>query len=698
MHEEAATAVEKSDFSGGEHSVDRWRTEIALANENEKTWREDDAPKILSIYANGTRANLKHFNILWSNTEIIKPSLYNNTPRPDVRKRWKEKDPVSAAISEVLERGLFFTLDNYDFDQMMHDVIHDVILPGRGVARVRYKQLTKDQVSRIAVNEDEDGHFMIGDNYIEDQSRVVFDKAAGTHFLEYTQEDAFIGEKTWVEHVPWDMFRMAPHKAWSDCRWIAFKHMMTHADAKDNFGKAKADDLSYDITSTDSDLLKETEASPFKRTCVWEIWDKDSRKVIYIEDVGADKILKIDDDPLTLNEFFPIPRPVVSIKTDDGVPVPEYHMYEKQAEELNEITHRIERLTKALKLRGVYDATQDVLADILEADDNTMLPSVNFAMLMEKGGLVNALSFMPLEEIAKVLNQLYMNRDQAKQTIFEIVGIADIMRGSSKASETATAQNIKQQFGSLRLGRRQSEIQRFARDLFRIKAEIMAEKYDPEMLTKITGKPISKEMLEIMQADGPRGFKIDIETDSTIMVDEKAEQENVAKLLQAISQYVQGIAPAIQAGLFSKDAAQSMLLMVVRKFRGSREVEEVINAMAAEDGGPEQALAQAQQQIQQMQQQMQQAQEQIQAEMEKLSGELEKAKSALAAAEDRKAMDEQKFELERDATQQDLRQDRELHDMKMAQLRALHDQKMEQNRMQHSAKLLESQQRQETQQ
>jgi vacuolar-type H+-ATPase subunit I/STV1 len=248
----------------------------------------------------------------------------------------------------------------------------------------------------------------------------------------------------------------------------------------------------------------------------------------------------------------------------------------------------------------------------------------------------------------------------------------------------------------LRLGRRQSEIQRFARDLFRLKAEIMAEKYDVEMLSQITGQEITKEMLQVMQQDGPRGFKIDIETDSTIMVDEKAEQENVAKLLQAIAQYIQGIAPAIQAGMFSKEAAQSMLLMVVRKFRGSREVEEVINAMSSEEGSPEQALQQAQQQIAQMQQQMQQVQEQAQQQIEKLGGELEAAQGALAAAEDRREMDQQKHDLDREAAQQEMTQESELHQLKMNQLRAVHDQKMEQNRLQNTAKLMESAARKET--
>jgi hypothetical protein len=191
-----------------------------------------------------------------------------------------------------------------------------------------------------------------------------------------------------------------------------------------------------------------------------------------------------------------------------------------------------------------------------------------------------------------------------KNTIFEIVGIADILRGASKASETATAQNIKAQFGNLRLGSRQKEVQRFARDLFRLKAEIMAEKFAPETLENMTGKPISEEMLAIMQGDSTRGFRVDIETDSTIAIDEAAEQEAISKLLTSVVTYMQGIAPLVQQGAFTKEAAVSLLLLAVRRYRGSREVEDTINSLTDKEQGSEaQAgqLEQAKQMIQQLQ-------------------------------------------------------------------------------------------------
>jgi organic radical activating enzyme len=285
------------------------------------------------------------------------------------------------------------------------------------------------------------------------------------------------------------------------------------------------------------------------------------------------------------------------------VPIPEYTIYEGQAKELDGITKRIKALTKALRVRGLYDGSVEELSTLLTAADETMIPVQGF-VLAEKDGLSRAVQFMPLAEIAGVLVQLYQTREQTKNTIFEIIGISDILRGASKASETATAQNIKAQFGNLRLGSRQREVQRFARDLFRLKAEIMAEKFAPETLEKMTGKPISEEMLAIMQSDSTRGFRVDIETDSTIAIDEAAEQEAITELLTSVVTYMQGIAPLVQQGAFTKEAAVSLLLLAVRRFRGSREVEDTINSLTDKEQGPEaQAgqLEQAKQMIQQLQ-------------------------------------------------------------------------------------------------
>jgi hypothetical protein len=462
---------------------------------------------------------------------------------------------------------------------------------------VRYNRTEEQRDVMAPVEVSEDGFFADGE--LIDPAEVM--RGENGPEIVVGTEDALTYETVECEVVQWDRFSMSPARSWEEVRWVAFAHRMTRKDLVDNFG-AIGKDVNLNLSDAEAEQPSDEIAHAFKRAAVWEIWDKDNKEVVWIAD-DHDEPLDQEDDPLELETFFPIPRPLYSIPGDTMVPIPEYTIYEGQAKELDGITKRIKALTKALRVRGLYDGSVEELSTLLTAADETMIPVQGF-VLAEKDGLSRAVQFMPLAEIAGVLVQLYQTREQTKNTIFEIIGISDILRGASKASETATAQNIKAQFGNLRLGSRQREVQRFARDLFRLKAEIMAEKFAPETLEKMTGKPISEEMLAIMQSDSTRGFRVDIETDSTIAIDEAAEQEAITKLLSSVVTYMQGIAPLVQQGAFTKEAAVSLLLLAVRRYRGSREVEDTINSLTDKDQGPEaQAgqLEQAKQMIQQLQ-------------------------------------------------------------------------------------------------
>ena len=126
------------------------------------------------------------------------------------------------------------------------------------------------------------------------------------------------------------------------------------------------------------------------------------------------------------------------------------------------------------------------------------------------GGLDKAVSWFPVEQIIKVLERLYEAREQIKATIYEITGLSDIIRGASDASETATAQNIKSQYVSLRLKRMRSLVAQYAREIVRMMSEVISEKFSPETLAKMTGmqlptmaqKQQAQAMMQLAQMTG----------------------------------------------------------------------------------------------------------------------------------------------------------------------------------------------------
>lgn len=602
----------------------RWALEIALAEKQRKDWKKD-VEEALEIYqAKKRKAN--SFNILWANTETLRPAIYNSLPRPDVRKRFDDPDKAGAAAAEMLERALTYSLDVYGADGVFRMSALDAVLAGRAVARVRY-------VPAFSGSEE----------------------SPGAEIVEGTQHEEIESEQCVPEHVQWDDFLHGPGKTWAEVTWVAFRHRMTRTQLKERFPEVGA--LVEMDAAEDEEIKKADEivANTFKTAEVWEIWDKDSRQAIFIATGHKEQPLAELDDPLGLIGFFPVPEPVFAIeKTDTLVPSTPYSMYREQANELSLISGRIAKITAALKLRGIYDSTIGEMKKLMDAGDNVLIPAENLTVLLEKGSIEKAIWMMPIGDAASVLTVLEGQRAACKQVIYEITGISDIVRGASNANETATAQQIKAQFGTIRLQRLQREFQRYVRDITRMMAEVIGEKFQPEGLMAMTSMQMPTEqqvqrqvmqvqqqyamaaqqakatgqqapqppqlppppvtidaVMQVLRSDLQRQYRVDIETDSTIQAMEGADQAAISALLTGIGGFVQSVAPAVQGGIIPAEAAKALLSSIVRKFKLGSEVDDAFSEEAQEQGMPPQ-VQQAMQQVQEAQQQVQEQAQQVQ--------------------------------------------------------------------------------------
>ncbi len=526
-----------------------WRTEISLASKREESFRRA-AKDVIKRYKGerGGETEKYHrapsFNILYSNTETLKPSLYAKTPVPDIRQRWADvPNPVIKDTARVLERAVTYIMDVYDFDACMNAVVSDYVLPGRGVVRVRYEPEVKDEI------------------------------------LGY--------QKLCFEPVHWEDYRCGYGRNRDEVTWEAFRHCMTREEALKQFGDA-ARGLKMD--SAPEGLEDREDADALKRVTIWEIWDRSKKSTLFVAIDGNNRLLqKIDDDPLKLDQFFCTPRPLISVETtDDMTPEPEFHQYQSLADELEEVTKRIQALTKGIKARGGYaGAMKDDLASILSADENDLVPMENATALVMSGkSISDAVWMWPIDVLSAVQERLYQRRADIIQSIYEITGISDIMRGSSDANETATAQNIKAQFGSQRMNRRQRDVQRFARDLIRLACEIIAAQFTPENLTQMTGIPVTPEMMQILRNDVAMSFVIDIETDSTISEDLMMAQQRANEFVAGMGTWMQTMMPLVQSGGVPKEVAVEMTKSYAQRFKMGRSVEEAIDKMGQTPAPP----------------------------------------------------------------------------------------------------------------
>lgn len=545
-----------------------WQVQLALAEKDQKDWTKEAQGVVIRYRAEASVAarsrESRRFNILYSNTEVLKSALYGRTAKPDVRRRFGDKDPVARQAADVVERSLIYVAEAYDVDKCIEKAVHDYLLPGRGVVRVEYEPVIKDRPA------------------IDPMTMQPFMDEGGEAVMEKFIADQIVRER----YVYWEDYRQCPARIWDDVWWVAFRHLMTRDDLRAFFDTApqgsKKHATAADVPlnwSPDTDGKKKI-PDDFKKAEVWEVWDRSKAQRLWIVN-GFAKPLRVDEDPYGLEGFYPLPEPIRSIEdTDSLVPKPEFCQYQDQADALDEITARIDRLTKALKRRGVYNKAIPELRRLARAGDNEFIPADNWGELSAKGGLQKQFETEDISQIAVVLKELYAQRDMLIQGIYEVTGIADIMRGASDPNETLGAQKLKAQFGSTRLKKRQRAVQKWIGELYKLKAEIIAEHFEPEVLSEMTGVQVGPEVVQLLRSDKLRSYRIDIETDSTVFEDAEELKKSTTEMLGAVAGFLEKGLPAVQMEPRLAPLLFEMLSVGVRTFKEGRKIEDVIEQVA----------------------------------------------------------------------------------------------------------------------
>jgi hypothetical protein len=493
--------------------------------------------------------------------------------------------PVQSDIdtaASVMEKALEIVLDDEHSDEAVKMAIKDVLLPGRGIVRVRWKP----QMKQMPV--------MAGDGTTPLPAPPQMGDNGGP-----PMEDVKVWEEVDDEYVYWEDFLCDPVRSTSDMSWIAFRHLFAAKELDTEFAGSPQYEKLKAANQLDQ-LVKWTDESAamspvgggaamktaqklgqkIKKAMLWEIWDRNSRQIIWFCRDASGLAFRVDPDSLQLDGFYPIPVPMLAVTTTDSrIPRPFYDLYAKLAADLDETSARISNLTKQIKVRGAFNAASNEIRDILTADDQKMIPVEGVDMIT--GGLSAHIWMMPITDFMNALDKLFLAREQCKQAIYEVMGISDIMRGATKASETATAQRMKGSMGASRLQDAKQQAGNFVRDLLRLKGEIIAKNFSPETLEAMTGETMTPEVLAILRSDFMRTCTIDIEADSTVIVDEQQEQQSMAMVMQSVQMVMQGAQSMLMTGILPPpkviQLSLELLKMALHPVRYSRGVVELIN-------------------------------------------------------------------------------------------------------------------------
>lgn len=615
------------------YDVQRYLDMMTTYDREFKRW-EGRSEKIIKRYRDerNQTTSQSHYNILWANVQTLKAATFSRMPKPDVSRRFKDNDPVARVASLLIERALDFEITHSnDFHSTLTASVYDRFLGGRGVAWVRY-----EPVIETVANESMES---ISDDDLETE----------------TEEEYLKTESTPVDYVHWKDFGHEVARQWDEVTAVWRKVYMTRAMLRERFPEEKFGDLADKIpldSSPDDQKMKQTEGVG-KRALVVELWDKEAKKVCWIS-MSLGKTLDEVDDPLELEDFWPCPRPLYATITNESlVPVPDYTLYQDQANELDVLADRIKGLIDALKVRGVYDASTPELARLFtEGDNNALIPIKNFSAFAEKQGLRGSVDLVDITPIANALNNAYTAMAQVKQQIYDITGISDIVRGASNANETATAQQIKGQYATLRLKVFQDDVAMFASEILKIKAQIICQHFQPDTILKIGGaenlsesdKQLIPQAMQLIKDNPTRTFRIEVATDSMLYMDEQQEKADRVEFMTASSSFIEKATQAAQVAPDLVPLMMDLLKFGVTGFRVGRTLEGEFDNLADKmkqqqaqklanptppPPTPEQIKAQADQQKAEMDAQMKQAEMQAEAQREAQRLEFDKWKTEM---------------------------------------------------------------------
>ena len=560
------------------------------------------------------------YNIFWSNVENLKPGMYAQTPKPVVTMRHDDDNPVASTGAEVIERCLAYQMSEHGFGSAIRAARDDYLLVGRGVPWVRYVPHIK------AVPGDIDA---LAENQNDDPPPVA-------EMLDF--------EEVVTDYVHWSDFGHTDGRRWEDVRGVWRRVRLDREEVEKRFGEEWAGRIAYDAQTVRSDA-GQAEASQVDDTetgdglaTIYECWDARKRQIVFVAKGQTTALKVVDNDPLGLPRFFPCSRPIyATLANEDLFPISDYRQYRTQIRQIHALTKRIDALTDAVRIVGVYDASVPELERLFSKQDNTLVPVTNWNALAGKGGLDGAISLVPLKDIAEALVLLHGERDKALNDSYQLTGISDLIRGDTQASETATAQNIKNNYITMRFDEKKREIDRCIINTLSIMASIICRVFAEQHIVQMSGMKLFATDAELQQAqaqieaasnpasppaqpqpgvlpqpaeqpasmpdeltmemaDRPsweaviafirnepeRRFLIDIEADSSIAADQQARQQQAVQFMTAVGGYVKEATAAVQQTPELRPLMGKMLEWAVRQFPISRDLEGSIATAVAD--------------------------------------------------------------------------------------------------------------------
>jgi hypothetical protein len=696
---------------------------LNLLLESEKAFERwnDHCDNVDKAYASLERLGQprdKEFQMLWANLEVLKPAVYARPPNPVVVPKFKDRRPVYQSASEVMERSVTVAFDQAHIAELLKQIRDDLVMTNRGVAWCRYESGKKGYYDHEKVCID----FKHRRDFLHSVSRCWYEVAwvaaasyltrseARERFAKYSgdcyqdaeyrvdKESKEVGGADDRERAKfWEIW----HKAERRVVWVAqgcediLDESDPHLELQDFFPcpcpaygtlqrgslvpvpdslqyKDQLDEINL-LTARLHALADSLEAKGFYPSGGGELAEAVERAV-KIKTPGTILVPINNWAAFGGSKEVIIWMPIAEIA---GV-IKEVIATRQQV--INDI-YQITGLSDIM--RGETDARETLGAQNLKAQfGSSRIKDKQLEMVRIARDLVVIASEIITEKFADdtIIEMSQTQIPTKKIQQFQVSQLRGQLQQIMMQGQSPQIQQMRQQ--------NPQQLQQLAQQ-----AQQQADQIQSE-IEKITNKPNLDQVLTFLRDNRARCFVLDIETDSTLIINEAEEKQRTAEFLQMLSPVLQQLQAMLVAEPSTGDFAGEILKFAVKPFRAGRSLDgaiddlvDVIKQKGEQPRGDDPTTAtnktaiQIEQIKQQTEKQKNDAMNQLKAQELQMKDQHEKMK--IASAEKMKLADilakQKDDETKASAQNQKAMQDREKHQMdligKQADMRA-HEQKL----------------------
>lgn len=558
----------------------------------------------------------RKINCFWSYIQTVLPAFYSAMPAIEVKQRKKVGNLGHTVGSIILERNIDYAIKEcFPFSKVAYDSILQFLIAGQGVLWARYDStIGTKEMEYMEDEEQEDGSIM---------------PVSGMQEVEYKEQEKAILES--LSHHDF-MYQVCTNQ--SDIEWKGRRAYLTKEKVREKFGKDLADKVSYHVKPIDSTSYNDRDVYEGKAEFK-EIWCRESGKVYWLSSTKEEELIESGDPPLKLESFFPCSVIDSYLPLDSVMPMSDFSQNQDIILEIERLTTRKHHAIQSIRYNATYDPILgDLVKDIFGADYK-MIPNPNWTAYSKTGGMAGGINFFDPAPYVSAVQFLSQEITNQLTRFYENTGASDLIRGATSPLETATAQQLKSNYSSLRFSVRQKQVYEFFNGGMNLLGEIIAENFSPEKMIEVADPEDLMQkypevdlmaVTEMLKSDERRRYRIEITSDSLTQLDERQDRQERLDFVQSAGGFLGQMKDLITQTPATLPLASNMLTFVLKSYKAGKELE----------GQFQSSFQQMAQQIQQQQQQAQQnpnaASDQMKMQIAQMQAQLEGQKLQLQSS------------------------------------------------------------------